>query len=70
MIGCQGPFSSFPRETQELLSDPSQISSHVIYKAKTTDFALHPEVEMVYITFLNGAFAWSLSDQSIPDFKQ
>lgn len=45
VIGCQRPFGPFPREIQELLSDPSQISSRVIYEAKTTDFALYPEVE-------------------------
>lgn len=50
VIGCQGPFGPFPRESQKLLSDPSQISSYVIYEAKTTDFALHPEIEMVYRT--------------------
>lgn len=33
VTGCQGPFGPFPREIQELLSDPSQISSRVIYEA-------------------------------------
>ena len=68
VMGCQGPFGPFPREIPELLSDPSQISSRVIYEAKTTDFALHPEVEKVYRTFSNGPFAWSLSYWSISDF--
>lgn len=68
VMGCQGPFGPFPREIQELLSDPSQISSRVTYEAKTTDFALHPEVEVVDRTFSNGTFAWSLSYWSISDF--
>ena len=61
-------FWSLPQGDTELLSDPSQISSRVVYEAKTTDFALRPEVEMVYITFSNGAFAWSLSYWRISDF--
>lgn len=67
-MGCQGPFGPFPREIQELLSDPSQISSRVTYEAKTTDFALYPEVEVGDRTFSNGTFAWSLSYWSISDF--